>query len=50
MADPLERAIIAGNLPGYLQSLPAEVKRDARYLSKFVIGASFRRVSFEGAG
>jgi hypothetical protein len=27
------------NLPAYLQSLPAEVKRDARYLSKFVIGA-----------
>lgn len=39
MADPSERAIIASNLPGYLQSLPAEVKRDARYLSKFVIGA-----------
>lgn len=39
MADPSERAIIAGNLPGYLQSLPEEVKRDARYLSKFVIGA-----------
>ena len=39
MADPSERAIIAGNLPGYLKSLPAEVKRDARYLSKFVIGA-----------
>ena len=39
MADPSERAIIASNLPAYLQSLPAEVKRDARYLSKFVIGA-----------
>ncbi|MEQ1819207.1 MAG: hypothetical protein ABL871_11420 [Terricaulis sp.] len=39
MADPSERSIIASNLPGYLQSLPAEVKRDARYLSKFVIGA-----------
>ncbi len=39
MAEPSERAIIANNLPGYLQSLPAEVKRDARYLSKFVIGA-----------
>lgn len=39
MADPSERAIIASNLPGYLASLPAEVKRDARYLSKFVIGA-----------
>jgi hypothetical protein len=39
MADPSERAIIANNLPSYLNSLPAEIKRDARYLSKFVIGA-----------
>ena len=39
MADPSERSIIASNLPAYLHSLPAEVKRDARYLSKFVIGA-----------
>jgi hypothetical protein len=39
MADASERAIIAQNLTGYLQALPAEVKRDARYLSKFVIGA-----------
>lgn len=39
MAEPAERAIIASNLPAYLNSLPAEVKRDARYLSKFVIGA-----------
>lgn len=39
MADSSERAIIAQNLPGYLQALPAEVKREARYLSKFVIGA-----------
>lgn len=39
LADPAERSIIASNLPSYLQPLPAEVKRDARYLSKFVIGA-----------
>ena len=39
MADPPERAIIAQNLPAYLHALPAEVKREARYLSKFVIGA-----------
>ncbi|WP_210250615.1 hypothetical protein [Mesorhizobium sp. SARCC-RB16n] len=39
IADPSERAIIASNLPAYLSTLPAEVKRDARYLSKFVIGA-----------
>jgi hypothetical protein len=39
MAEPAERSIIASNLPAYLHSLPAEVKREARYLSKFVIGA-----------
>lgn len=39
MAEPSERAIIASNLPAYLNTLPPEVKRDARYLSKFVIGA-----------
>lgn len=39
MADPSEISIIVSNLPGYLQALPADVKRDARYLSKFVIGA-----------
>ncbi|MCA3704845.1 MAG: hypothetical protein INF12_17640 [Methylobacterium sp.] len=39
LADPSERAIIASNLPGYLSSLPPDVKKDARYLSKFVIGA-----------
>ncbi|WP_372014325.1 hypothetical protein [Tistrella mobilis] len=41
MADQSQRSIIASNLPNYLQSLPADVKRDARYLSKFVIGAGF---------
>lgn len=39
MAEPAERAIIANNLPAYINALPPEVKRDARYLSKFVIGA-----------
>lgn len=39
MADPQERAIIAANLPAYLSTLSPQVKRDARYLSKFVIGA-----------
>lgn len=28
------------NLPTFIDSLPAEVKRDARYLSKFVAGAA----------
>jgi len=39
MATPSERSIIANNLPEYIQSLPTEIKSDARYLSKFVIGA-----------
>ncbi|WDK83019.1 hypothetical protein [Xanthomonas campestris] len=34
-----QRAIISQNLPAYIQSLPAEVKHGARYLSKFVVGA-----------
>lgn len=36
-----EREIIGKNLPSYIYNLPLEVKRDARYLSKFVIGAGF---------
>ncbi|MHB8847030.1 MAG: hypothetical protein ACYC43_01155 [Burkholderiales bacterium] len=35
-----ERQIIENNLPAFIASLPAEVKRDARYLSKFVAGAA----------
>ncbi|EJL0364044.1 hypothetical protein NL254_004286, partial [Shigella boydii] len=35
-----ERQIIEKNLPTFIDSLPAEVKRDARYLSKFVAGAA----------
>lgn len=34
-----QRAIIGQNLPGYIQSLPPQVKQGARYLSKFVVGA-----------
>ncbi|MDP1980483.1 hypothetical protein [Undibacterium sp.] len=34
-----QRAIINNNLPSYIASLPAAVKQDARYLSKFVVGA-----------
>jgi hypothetical protein len=33
-----ERQIIESNLPAFIESLPPEVKRDARYLSKFVAG------------
>lgn len=39
IADQNERAIIGQNLPAYIESLPADVKREARYLSKFVVGA-----------
>lgn len=35
-----ERQIIENNLPAFIESLPEEVKRDARYLSKFVAGAA----------
>lgn len=41
IAEQGERQIIGQNLPGYIESLPAETKRDARYLSKFVVGAGF---------
>lgn len=35
-----ERQVIEQNLPGFIESLSPEVKRDARYLSKFVAGAA----------
>lgn len=36
IATTEERKIVVNNLPSFLQSLPLEEKRDARYLSKFV--------------
>jgi hypothetical protein len=36
-----QREIMGKNLPSLLESLPDEVKKDARYLSKFVVGAGF---------
>lgn len=36
-----QRTIIGQNLPTYIENLPREVKQDARYLSKFVVGAGF---------
>lgn len=39
IAEQSEREIIGQNLLPYLENLPAETKRDARYLSKFVVGA-----------
>lgn len=41
IAEQSERAIIGQNLPTYINSLPDEIKKDARYLSKFVVGAGF---------
>lgn len=41
IANVSERDIIGKNLPQYIYDLPAELKRDARYLSKFVVGAGF---------
>lgn len=36
-----QREIMGRNLPDLLEKLPIEAKKDARYLSKFVIGAGF---------
>ena len=41
IAEQAERNIIGQNLSAYIESLPPEIKRDARYLSKFVVGAGF---------
>lgn len=39
IAEKNERDAIGQFLPAFLEQLPPEVKKDARYLSKFVIGA-----------
>jgi len=36
-----EREIIGNNLPAFVDKLPPEVKANARYLSKFVVGAGY---------
>lgn len=41
IASQEERRTIGANLEGLIRDLPTEVKKDARYLSKFVIGAGF---------
>lgn len=41
IATNKERAIINQTLPDYISQLPTELKKDARYLSKFVVGAGF---------
>lgn len=40
IASLSERKNIENNLPAFIESLPPEVKRNARYLSKFVAGAA----------
>ncbi len=41
IADHEQRRLIGDNLDNLIRNLPAETKKDARYLSKFVIGAGF---------
>lgn len=41
IATKEQRAIIGQNLPNYITSLPPQIKQNARYLSKFVVGAGF---------
>jgi hypothetical protein len=41
IADQNQRAIIGDNIQNLVASIPAGLKKDARYLSKFVIGAGF---------
>lgn len=41
IADASQRRIIGDNLQALIQDIPPNVKKDARYLSKFVIGAGF---------
>lgn len=40
IADQSQRLIIGDNIHALLDSIPADLKKDARYLSKFVVGAS----------
>lgn len=40
IADLSQRRIIGDNIHALLDSIPSELKKDARYLSKFVVGAS----------
>lgn len=41
IADQSQRKIIGDTLPQYIAALPDEVKREGRYLSKFVVGAGY---------
>lgn len=46
IADQSERTIIGNNIQAYIVSLPEEIRREARYLSKFVVGAGFGLFDF----
>lgn len=41
IAEQGERDIIENNLPAFIENLPPEIKAEARYLSKFVVGAGY---------
>ncbi len=41
IAEQSQRNIIGQNIASLINSLPSETKQDARYLSKFVVGAGF---------
>ena len=41
IADSDQRQLIGNNLDTLIRDLPPEAKKDARYLSKFVVGAGF---------
>ncbi len=41
IADQAQRNIIGDNIHSLVDSIPTEIKKDARYISKFVIGAGF---------
>jgi hypothetical protein len=41
IADANDRQIMSENLPKYIMTLDQRTKQDARYLSKFVVGAGF---------
>ncbi|WP_374027698.1 hypothetical protein ACES2J_17165 [Bdellovibrio bacteriovorus] len=40
IAEISERRTVGTNLPAFLQNLPQDVKKDARYLSKFTVAAA----------
>src|SRR4051812_3583361 len=41
IASQEERRVIGSNLADVIQNLPPDIKKDAQYLSKFVVGVGF---------